>query len=607
MIDIKKQCPELDLMLKEEVIEPFDVEFARIISLIEGKTSRELAIVSSLVSRLRRDGHVCVDMKELLNTGSENALIALPFKIDEEFINKLLNTESIVKPGIRGPLVLDQELRIYLYRFWMYEQILADAIKKRAMNDLSIPDKNRIKNRMDQLFAETDQYDWQKIASAMALKKRFCAISGGPGTGKTHLIFTIILLLSDLNPEQDINIALLAPTGKASARMKDAFKNRYSLIQDMKKNVALPYTSTIHRFLIGLKLKRRFENLPEKPDIVFVDEASMVDLELMTRLIQALPEHCQIILTGDKDQLSSVEAGAVFSDICPQERTNSFSPAMCSYLNEATGYNLVSSADKSESMGDCIVNLERNYRFSAESGIYHLSSAVRGGNWDCAISVLKDHRYPDVTWRRINSVQMLHMNIRKMVIENFRKLHNIFTPFDAIRILDSFRILTPLREGPFGTVAINRFIENILIRQTVGDIINEWYHGKPIIITRNNYELELFNGDTGIILKDTPASSELSAYFTSEDNTFRRFHPMVLPDCETAYVMTVHKSQGSEFERVILVLPDRDSPLLTKELIYTAITRAKESVEIWGKEDILKSAISRKTRRLSGLKDLLWK
>lgn len=608
MIDIKKECPELDLLLKEELIEPFDVEFARTISTLEGSIQKTLAISSSLVSRFRRDGHVCVDLKKikkgnLFDLDMPHIQEMLPD--ENEWKNNLLSTKTVVRPGDRGPLVLDEKLRLYLYRFWKYEQLVFNAIKYRTMEDMELPDLSIIKNLLNRHYPFSDKNDWQKIASAIALKKRFCAISGGPGTGKTHLIFKIISLIKEISSYDSASIVLLAPTGKASARMKEAFQKVKNSSDESASS--MPYTSTIHRFLIGLRTKKKPKNLPKTPQLVIVDEASMVDLELMAKLFQTLKENCQIILTGDKNQLSSVEAGAVFSDICPQERKNIFSSTMCRYLKEVTGDELIPGQVENNEIGDCIVNLERSYRFGPDSGIYQLSRAIKECDWESAISILKNKDYPDVTWKSIDSVKTLKIHLKRIIEEHFKKMLDTFSPSEALRLMDEFRILTPIREGPSGVLEINRLAENILTRGSMSLNMGEWYHGKPIIITRNNYELELFNGDVGIVLKEASTLKDLRVYFSSEDNSIRSFHPMLIPEYETAYAMTVHKSQGSEFNKVLLILPPYDLPLLTRELLYTAVTRAKHRVEIWGNEDILKASILRRTIRISGLKDLLWK
>ncbi len=462
------------------------------------------------------------------------------------------------------------------------------------------------------------------------------------------------------SPER-FRIALAAPTGKAAARLQEAIKTaRQSLDCPEAVKARIPEgASTIHRLLGSIPGSPYFRHDDQSPlavDVLVVDEASMVDLPLMSKLLQALPKKARLILLGDKDQLSSVEAGAVLGDICETGEEAFYSPAFAAACRSLCGCRLESSR-VARPLGvrkpkDCLVELKKSYRFSGESGIALLSRAVRNGDGETAIAVLRSRSHPDLSWNDPPSGANLSRAIRGEVIEGYRgyleeaqflahhpprdpqtKLQEIF------RLFENFRILCAVREGPLGVATANHLVENILEEARLLTRTRRWYVGRPVLIRRNDYSLRLFNGDIGLCLPQTlllpemppdsgtphpsdpsdPLSPDHSpdagpstavdyrVFFTAPDGRFRSFHPQRLPEHETVYAMTVHKSQGSEFDNVLFILPDRESRILTRELVYTAITRARKRVSVLGTERILRSAVSHATRRLSGLSDALWR
>ena len=336
-----------------------------------------------------------------------------------------------------------------------------------------------------------------------------------------------------------------------------------------------------------------------------VDEASMVDLALMSKLVQALPSQARFILLGDKDQLSSVEAGAVLGDICDTGQSHPFSKTFCAEIQKTTGYE-IKGVKAAPGMSDSIVQLTRSYRFGDESGIASASRSVNEGDADAALKILQDQAYGDLHWKPLPSPKSLPRALKDRAVEEFHYLFKASDPHEVFQRLDRFRILCALREGPFGVNAINLVVEHLFREQKLIRGEGRWYRGRPVLITQNDYNLHLYNGDIGIVLPDPGAEGELRVFFQAPDGTLRAFHPVRLPEHETVYALTVHKSQGSEFDRLLLILPDRDSPVLTRELIYTGITRAREGVEVWGHEKVFREAVGRRTTRVSGLRDALW-
>jgi exodeoxyribonuclease V alpha subunit len=333
----------------------------------------------------------------------------------------------------------------------------------------------------------------------------------------------------------------------------------------------------------------------------------------MSKLVSAVPLDARLILIGDKDQLASVEAGSVLGDICDGNNIHGFSLHFRKKLEKFLGHKIdVSRKENKEKPGlhDCMVVLKKNYRFTEKSGIGELSRAVNHGDIDKALSLLKSDN-DQIEWKNIWLSRDLFRAIAKRVIEFYSDYLNTDDPYRALELFSRFKILCAVKIGPFGVNAVNRLAEQVLIREglieVAGSTPKPWYRGRPVLVTRNDYNLELFNGDIGITIPAPGSSSkDMYVYFPGNSGELRRFLPHRLPEHETVYAMTVHKGQGSEFENILFVLPDRDYPVLTRELFYTGITRAIQHVSIWGSEDVIRTTLSRKIERASGLRDALW-
>jgi len=331
-------------------------------------------------------------------------------------------------------------------------------------------------------------------------------------------------------------------------------------------------------------------------------------LSLLSRLVQAIPDSARLILLGDKDQLASVEAGAVFGDICHTGRRPGYSQAFAETCRRMTGESIpVQGPERSvPPAADCHVELLRNYRFHAESGIAAASRAVNDGDGPGALSILKTASAKDAHWQPLPSPEALYKSLENTLKEAFAGYLTTTDPQEVFGRFNPLRILCVLREGPYGIGHVNDLIEKILHRSKIIRRDTPWYFGRPVLITRNDYTARLYNGDIGIVLPNPEGQNEPRVFFPTPEGTFRKILPSSLGSYETVFAMTVHKSQGSEFDRILCLLPDRDAPLLTRELIYTALTRARKDVTIWGREDVFLKAVSRQIERSSGLRDALW-
>ena len=523
------------------------------------------AIAAAMLSRNMRHGHVCLDLR----TGPphfEESLPAFAWPELKMWRKGFAKSRAIGGPDEGRPLVLDDVGRFYLRRYWEYEKALGQGILMRC--DGQTP-------------ANPGTGDLQNLAIETALARRFVIISGGPGTGKTTTILRILERMVSEPGGEKLRIALAAPTGKAAARLQETL--RAGTENGAANSHPAKSASTLHRLLGSRRNSVYFRHDAKNPlpvDLVVVDEASMVPLTLMAKLFDALPKRARVILLGDRDQLSSVEPGAVLGDIA-------------------------NAACEPGPLNGSLVVLEKNYRFGNESSIFALSKAVRDGDVDRALEILNSGERPDLSVGSTPSRLQIAEQLRQRVVAGYSGYLQTPDPAEALRQFKKFRVLCPFRIGPYGVESLNQIIEKILREEGLISGTQNAYPGMPILVTQNDEPLRLYNGDIGILLPDSADSSLLLAWFTGEEGELRRIPPARLPEHEPAFAMTVHKSQGSEFDDVLLILSDKDSPLLTRELIYTGLTRARSRVELWFQEAVLRAAVNRKIQRGSGLKDRL--
>jgi exodeoxyribonuclease V alpha subunit len=597
-----------------------DMHFAKLITGLCKKEDADVFLAAALVSNATGNGDVYLDLTSVAEkplSGEPEGEGAVKCPKLAEWSQKISKSPGVGRPGDFYPLILDNKNRLYLYRYWDYENKLSDSIISRIKEDIRDIDAAFLKDSLKRLFPpDTDK--WQRTAAFIAAFKKFCVISGGPGTGKTFTMAKILALLLEQPKEGQLEILLAAPTGKAAARIAESIKAVKKTLNCRADIIdAIPSEAyTIHRMLKTIPGSPYFHHDAENPlnaDIVVVDEASMVDLALMSKLTAAVPVDARLILIGDKDQLASVEAGSVLGDICDQDNVHAFSGYFCKKFEELTAQKIDElTKDRKEKPGlyDNMVELKRSYRFAESSGIGELSRTVKRGDAAKVLSLIKNN-HDQIVWEKISQPNDLSRILAERVIKGYTDYLNTDDPYRALELFNRFKILCAVKIGSFGVNAVNRLTEQALNRKGLIEFnrfsASPWYRGRPVLITRNDYSLELFNGDIGIALP-VPGSDrkDLYVYFSGDSGELRRFLPHSLPEHETAYAMTVHKSQGSEFENVLLILPDRDYLVLTRELLYTGITRASQNVSIWGTADVIRATIARKIERTSGLRDALW-
>ena len=605
--------PELDAMRAAGVLSALDVSFARTTARLYGEQDAHVLLAAALVSERVRHGHVCLDLRaiadlELRADGDETAPAFEWAPSAPRVFTRALSKSPMV--GMAGdgstPLVLDRAGRLYLRRYWEHEEAVAGALRERAFAEEAI-DPDVLERGLDRLFgaAAGGTPDLQREAARMAVRRRLAVISGGPGTGKTSTVVKILALLVEQRPA--LRIRLMAPTGKAAARLTEAIERaKEALDVDADVRARIPEeATTIHRALGTIRDRNtRFRHDARRPlaaDLVLVDEASMVDLALFRRLLDALPEPARLILLGDRDQLASVEAGAVLGDICG---VGADPPARGRPRRQLALFDAAGDGEPRSPLSACIVHLTRSFRYGGESGIGALARAIRAGDGQGAVAVLHDERHPDVTRVAPPPPDVLGDVLEREVVERYGAYLAEQGAAARLRAFESFRVLCAHRRGPWGVEAISARIETALRAAGLlpeGTAVQ--YPGRPILVTRNDYEVGLFNGDVGLIEEDEQG---LRAWFVAPDGTARTLATARLPAHETVFAMTVHKSQGSEMDHVAVILPPDASPVLTRELLYTAVTRARRSVTVHATEASVESTIRSRIHRASGLRDALW-
>lgn len=591
-------------------LSPFDTAFARLMCRLEGRESPELMLAASLVAGRTAGGDVCLDLPSLARGElSDLPEVEIPASV-EPWMDALRKTKVVGEPGKYRPLVLDGAGRLYLYRYWKYESDLARNLDRMARGQRSDYSPELLAEGLGRMFGSqsSDEPDLQRLAAAVAVMRSLCVISGGPGTGKTSTVVRVLALLAEQALARGVRIraALAAPTGKAAVRLQEAVSGAlHKLPCSPETRESVPTSAqTLHRLLGSLPGSPYFRHNADNPlpfDVVVVDESSMADLPLMAKLVDALSPECRLILLGDRDQLSSVEAGAVLGDICGIAVANHYSEEFAKLVSGPAGFTPPSLSD-ARPIADSIVILKKSYRFDESGGIGALAAAIREGSGEEALRILREGG-EEVGIREDVRAETVRPALLESMLSHLASTVSAEGPIEAFERMGVTALLCALRRGPLGVSGINEAAERMLRRQGLINPNRRWYPGRPIMVMRNDYSLGLYNGDMGMVLdgEDGPR-----AYFPDLAAGARDVIPRLLPEHETVYAMTVHKSQGSEFDRVVLVLPEIYSPVLTRELVYTGVTRARASVEVWSPPEIFVQAVKTPVRRASGLREALW-
>ena len=599
----------LDGLWEQGHLADIDVHFGRLVAELDGRDGPELPLAGALASEAARAGHVCLGLSDVAGRDWP-AADGTPLPDSAMWERALKTSPAVARPGDEAPrpLVLDGQGRLYLARFWSAEQAVAVGLRRLAEADVSEP--TGLDEALDRLFPDATPDDRQRAAARTALCRRLCVVSGGPGTGKTYTVAAIVALLLELGIVPPGRIALAAPTGKAAARLQEAvrarFRQRASATNDAPAAVMADYeaeATTIHRLLLRQHGRDR---LPV--DTLILDEGSMVDLGLMARVIDALPDGARLVVLGDASQLASVQPGSVFADLCQA------SPAARSPLTSASEARetraFPGQADASP-LERCVVTLTHNFRFDEAGGIGRLAASVVRGAAAGALAALADRSDEETEMRPLADARAFerlaaeytdaHSVPLLQTVQNMRE-----PPADGIGLLSRFRVLCAHRTGPFGAERFNRDVERRLRARGLAPAHDEFYPGRPILVTRNDQRTGLSNGDTGVILRTE--AGRLQVWFPElpdADGRPRLVAPARLPRHESFYAMTVHRAQGSEYDEVAIVPGPADSRVVTRELLYTAVTRARRRVVMYGDEAGVTAAVERPSTRSSGLRDAL--
>ncbi len=569
-----------------------DVHVAQKVAYLYGESDQSVQLALALATRSLREGSTCLELDRMAEARFEpldgtagevpDHWWPQPQAWREAIAASPLVNVGIEPPGDR-PLRLSGQ-RLYLERYWQEESTVADELTARRSVSGSAPEMDALAAVASEILTADDPD--QAAAAVVPLYTGVSVIAGGPGTGKTYTLARMLGMLSRLSATPAV-IALAAPTGKAAARMDESMARALAgMPADLQQQLGSLHATTIHRLLGWVPDSRnrfrhhRFNPLPH--DVVVIDEASMVSVTLMARLLEAMRPQARLVLVGDPNQLAPVEAGAVLADIA--EAPTQELPQLRQALDRLA----------LDAAARPVAVLRRNHRSGAV--LANLAAAVLAGDADTAIG-LAEAGHPEISLAASAS----ESGLRERAVTNGVAMIEAAAAGDvaaALAELERHRLLCAHRSGPFGVSHWSRQVEDWIGAVLPGfDASGPWYAGRPVLISQNTPELGLFNGDTGVVVND---GGQLRVYF-ARGSQVQAVSPFVLDATQTIHAMTVHKAQGSQFDDVSLILPAPDSPLLTRELLYTAVTRAARRVELIGSADSLRQAIRQRARRASGL------
>lgn len=566
---MEKRVPSTDFKLQHlydaQLISKLDYHFARTISKIFKEKDPIVIASCAFISKAVSSGHICIDLKSVHQKSSLFFNEPVLFPSLEKWISSL-QTSRLVSYSRKTPLVLINNCYLYMSRYYDLEQRLIQNISFRLTQSDTAGNAIKPDDVLKSFYPEINDYNQPQIEAVKhAVNNPLTIISGGPGTGKTFVTAIIKKILSSGNIKgisKPYHIISVAPTGKAASKLEQG--------------------KTIHSILKPLNNKPGFYHNSKRPlpvDVVIIDEASMIDIGLLTRLLEAIPLNAKIVLLGDVHQLSSIQAGSVLADIC-----------------------------KAEPVQPCLFHLNYNFRSKGKTGIDLLSRAINDNNPNQIEKILLDKTYTDIEFIPIEN-ENFSQTIQTEIQPYLSSLMDALTPETALTLMDQFKILCAHNSGRYGTLSINHICENIL-RSRPNSGMKDWHFKGLVMINLNDYHKNLFNGDTGIIIQHnmvTDAQDRLNrhkksiAFFPALDSDIRKFRSADLPSHDSAFAITIHKSQGSEFNTAFIVLPDQISPVLTRQLLYTGVTRAKDKVILAGDIDIIKQATQLTVSRASGI------
>lgn len=662
------------------ILRPLDVALVRMLAQqgdSETAVPPEVWLWLALTSSQLAQGHLCLDVAQALVQPELMLVTSLRFGRPLSELQQFVRTQSL--PTLRqqlqsaslwigqpaatlesdatvpapfavpSPFVL-QEHRLYLYRYWQYEQQISQFIRQSCVLTSQLRQQlstGQIRALLTNLFprgtTEPAATDWQQLACAMAVSSSMAVITGGPGTGKTTTVVKLLLLLQQLALQQGraLTIALAAPTGKAAARLSLSISQALDrLIPTLPGGPELvaqipTKAQTLHRLLGSGPDQARFRYHADEPlplDVLVVDEASMVDVALFAAMLAALPASARLILLGDKDQLASVEAGAVMAELCRDAQVGGYSQATADWLQQLTGQQLAAQycSPTPAALEQQLVMLRTSHRFTADSGIGQLAWAVNQGDAEQVQAILQQPP-ADIRLLKLSpdsaefSFFLLHgtvvaplqqgfaaylTKVQQAPAETASALQLEQWALDILQRFGQFQLLCAVRQGQYGVEQLNQRVAAVLARQHLIPRTEGWYPGRPVMVVQNDYSTGLMNGDVGICLPRYEQhqgqwQQRLRVVFPAIEagQPVRWILPSRLPQVETVYAMTVHKSQGSEFQHAVLVLPEQGSALLSRELVYTGITRAaKQFSLLCADPQVLTQAVLQKTERSGGLR-----